>query len=108
MEKQILVFGKAAQKLSELPPQSKQIERKHIQKSGEAGGLKLGLMENVTMGTNTFMSGMLDNVNFPILTNWEEAKIKCELGVLSRYCCIRASTPGKAEQASYLQIFWVT
>lgn len=72
------------------------------------GGLRLGVMENVTMSRNTFISGMLGNVNFPVLTNLEEAKIKCELGVLSIYFCIRANSPGKAVQASYLQIFWVT
>lgn len=115
MEKQILVYGKAAQKLSEnmyyLHNRNRQKEstfRKYDEESSEAGGLRIGVMENVKISRNTFIAGMLCNANFPVLTNWDKVKIKCELGILSSYCGIRANTPGKAEQASSLQIFWVT
>lgn len=60
------------------------------------------------MSRNTFIADMLGNVNFPVPTDWEEAEIKCELGIVSSYCCIRANTSGKADQPSSLQIFWVT
>lgn len=85
MEKQILIFGKAALKLSEsiyyLHDLNKESTfRKYDEESSEAGGLRLGIMENVTMSRNTFIIGLLGNVSFPVLTSWEEAKIKCELG----------------------------
>lgn len=61
----------------------------------------------MTMSRNTFISGTLSSVSFPVLTNLEEAKIKYELGILRSYCCIMANTPGKAEQTRALQILWV-
>lgn len=59
------------------------------------------------MSRNTFISGTLGSVSFPVLTNLEEVK-KYELGMLSSYCCVMVNTPDKAEQARALQTFWVT
>lgn len=75
MEKQILLFRKAAQKFSaemyylhDPKGQKESTYRKHHEESSEAGGLKLGVMENETISRNTFISGTLASVSFPVLT----------------------------------------
>lgn len=109
-----MFFGKPTQKFSAkmyyLHDPNRQKEstyRKYDEERSEADCLKLGIMKNVTMSRNTFISGMLGSVSFPVLTNLEEAK-KYELGMLSSYCCVMAYTPDKAEQARTLQALWVT